>query len=470
MIFLNLSLNLGIAIGEGDTFGVHMQETFKENLVKNLLIKNVTTDGSTIGAQLIFTFGFEISNSVFTKNTYYGLLTGTGWIVPGDNEFGLTFPVGGNGVISDCRFDENHGLNGNLSNPENTFIFNFVSSISNNEVSNVIVSNCYVQNNSNNGLSYAANNDGTKNIKWVNCVITETQSVFEAANGLTFTNVRAVNIGDYPILPTHNITVENCTSTNHTSLNGSARGFSFGYVEGGHISNCNASGSSGNFNSIGFLIVGNNEARTSFLTFTNNTAERNGFGNQSISSGFAILSAVNDIVLKDNIANGNGVNVDSDFAYGTGILVQLNVNDELSNIYNINIDNCTCNGNSNGNSLAAGISILNPYNNFTIPPISNVAIENCVLKFNNGYGILIEDFGINGIVGVSVNETEIYQNEIGGLSNSPSSNTIFASRNMSYLNGLGGNYNGIPLNTIVEGTTSDFPNNPGMKNISIINA
>jgi hypothetical protein len=472
---LELSLNLGIAIGEGDTFGVHMQETFKENLVEELSVKNVTIDGSTIGLHMIFTFGFEILNCIFTRNTYYGFLNGTGWVVPGDNEFGLTFPVGGNGVISNCRSEENRGLNANLSNPGALFVFDFVSGLANYDVSNVTIDKCIIQDNSNDGYIIAADHDGSRNIKWTNSVITKTRSSFEPADGLHFSGSIAFTVGgctggDYPLLQGYNITVENCTSTDNKSFGSRSVGFLFAYVQGSHISGNNASGMSGNTSAAGFYVVGGLPGgRSSYITLVNNTAERNGSEGSGRAAGFLIENVSNDIVLKNNIANGNGTNSDFDFQYGAGILVRASNRDSLATIYNVDIDNCTCKGNGNGTDISAGITILNEVDDPPTDRIINVAIEKCVSKFNNGFGVLVSDFGPQAVAGVSVNETEIYQNTIGGLKN-VSFNTIFASRNMSYLNGLGGNYDGIPVTTIVVGTTNNFPDNPGMKNVSIVNA
>lgn len=97
-----------------------------------------------------------------------------------------------------------------------------------------------------------------------------------------------------------------------------------------------------------------------------------------------------------------------------------------------------------------------------IPPIENVAIEKCVSKFNNGYGVLLR----GNILGGSVNETEIYQNTLGGLIIDNTPNQVFVSRNTAYLNNII-NYQGLNPSIIEEGTVNNLPVNPGMKNISI---
>lgn len=464
---LNLSLNLGFAIGEGDTFGVHMQGTNKLNLVEQLSINNVTCDGSTIGCHIIFTFGFEILNSVFTKNTYYGLLHGTGWVVPGDGPLGLEFPVGGNGVITDCRFEGNHGLNADLANPGDEYVFDFVSGIANYDVSNVKIDRCLVDDNSNDGYIIAADHDAARNIKWTNSIVTGTRSIFEPADGLHFSGSIPLTVGDctgagYPLVQDFNITVANCTSTDGRSEESRAVGFLMAYVQGAHISNCNASGMSGGISSAGFNVVGGLPGgRTSAITLVNNTAERNGATGGGRSAGFLIEEVSDNIVLKDNIANNNGTG--PDLVSGAGFLIRLGPtdNDPASFIKNMDLDNCTAKGNGNGSELSGGFVIYNATTE-QITTIENIAIEKSVSKFNNGYGILID----GNIVGSSVNETEIYQNTLGGLVIRNNSNDVFTSRNVASLNNAN-NYTGIAPVNIVTGTVNALPPNPGFLNVSI---
>jgi len=485
---LKLSLTLGIAVGEGDTFGVHMQGTNKANLVEQFSLTDVTCDGATIGFHMIFTFGFEVLRSIFTKNTYYGFLHGTGWVVPGDDEFGLTFPVGGNGVITDCRFEGNHGLNSELSNPGDEGVFDFVSGIANYDVSNVKIDRCIVADNSNDGYIIAADHDAARNIKWTNSVVTGTRSIYEPADGLHFSGSVARSVGDcisidYPLVQDFNITVDNCTSTDNKSEQSRAIGFVVAYVQGCHISNCNSSGMVGGakpdipitpaalnrFQSTGFYIVGGLPGgRTSNITLINNTSERNGASGFGRSSGFTITNVTNDIVLKNNIANGNGLS--KDLLYGAGFLVESRpiIRTDPDNpinleafIKNIDLDNCTAKGNGNGSENSGGFVVLNIIPN-QIPPIENVAIEKCVSKFNNGYGVLLR----GNVLGGSVNETEIYQNTLGGLIIDNTPNQVFVSRNTAYLNNII-NYQGLNPSIIEEGTVNNLPVNPGMKNISI---
>lgn len=466
---LKLSLNLGIVVGEGDTFGVHMQGTNKLNLVEEFSLNDVTVDGSTIGMHMIFTFGFEITHSVFTRNTYYGLLHGTGWVVPGDGPFGLEFPVGGNGVINNCRFEKNYGLNLDLANPNDEYVFDFVSGIANYEVSNVAIDKCIVADNSNNGYIIAADHDASRNIKWTNSIITGTRSIFEPADGLHFSGSIPFTVGDctgmnYPLVQDFNITIDNCTSTDGISNESRAAGYVMAYVQGAHISNSNASGMVGGSQSAGFYVTGGLPGgRSSNITLVNNTAERNGADGNGRSAGFFIRNVSNDIVLKDNIANGNGNGLTLD--YGAGFLVEANIADPDAFIKNIDIDNCTAKGNGNGTENSGGIVILNIIDDqIQIPPIENVAVEKSVSKFNNGYGVLIK----GNVLGASVNETEIYQNALGGINivDNVDSESVFVSRNTAYQNNAN-NYNGVALANIVTGTANSLPANPGFLNVSI---
>ena len=464
---LKLSLNLGIAIGEGDTFGVHMQGTNKLNLVEEFSLMDVMVDGSTIGCHMIFTFGFEILRSIFTKNTYYGLLHGTGWAVPGEGPFGLEFPVGGNGVITDCRFEKNYGLNADLANPGDEYVFDFVSAVANYEVSNVAIDRCLVADNSNNGYIIAADHDAARNIKWTNSIITGTRSIYEPADGLHFSGSVPHTVGDctgmdYPLIQDFNITVTNCTATDGMSEESRAVGFVIAYVQGAHISNSNASGMVGGNQCAGFIILGGLPGgRTSNITLVNNTAERNGASGAGRAAGFFIRNVSDNIVLKDNIANGNGNGQNLD--YGAGFLVEANNGDSDAFIKNIDIDNCTAKGNGNGSEKSGGIVVLNITEEQT-PPITNVAIEKSVSKFNNGYGVLLN----GNILGASVNETEIYQNTLGGVNivDNVDPESVFVSRNTAYKNNAN-NYNGVALANIITGTANSLPANPGFLNVSI---
>lgn len=464
---LQLSLNLGIAIGEGDTFGVHMQGTNKANLVEELNLKNVTCDGSTIGCHMIFTFGFKITKSVFTKNTYYGLLDGTGWVVPGDGPSGLTFPVGGNGTITDCRFTGNKGLNLDLSNPGDLYVYDFVSGIANYEVSNVVIERCLVADNSNNGYIIAADHDAASNIKWNNCVITGTRSVDEPADGLHFSGSIPFTIGGctgagYPLIQGFNITVTNCTVTDGLSLGSRSVGFLFAYVQGAHVSNCNASGmNGGGAASGGFYVVGGLPGgRSSDITLINNTAERNCTTGAGRGGGFFIEAVSDNIVMKNNIANANGTSPDLTLAAGFFVrLSPTNINPEQF-VRNIEFDNCTANGNGNGTSNSGGFVILNESG---LPLISNVAIEKSVAKFNNGYGVLIN----GNVPGASINQSELYQNTLGGINIINNTNNVFVSRNTAYLNGVN-NYIGVNPSVIIQSDVNNLPTTPGFLNVSVL--
>lgn len=467
---LQLSLTLGIAVGEGDTFGVHMQGTNKSNLVEEFSLTDVTCDGATIGCHMIFTFGFEILRSVFTKNTYYGLLNGTGWVVPGNGPFGLEFPVGGNGVITDCKFEKNYGLNYDLANPGDLYVFDFVSGIANYEVSNVKIDRCLVADNSNNGYIIAADHDAARNIKWNDCVITGTRSIEEAADGLHFSGsvprtVGRCTGGGYPLVQCFDITVTNCTATDGRSEKDRAVGFLFAYVQGAHISNCNSSGMSGS-QSAGFFVVGGLPGgRSSAITLVNNTAERNGvIGGESertlLGAGFFIGRTVDNLIFKNNVANNNGTSSDLDI--GAGFLIADNIVNPLQVLNNIEFESCTANGNGNGSINSGGFVITNFSGEPQLQLIVNVAIEKSISKFNNGYGVLIN----GNIVGSSVNETELYQNTLGGINIINNPNQVFVSRNTAYLNNTN-NYNGVSPNVIVERTVNNLPENPGFKNVSI---
>ncbi|XWV25947.1 hypothetical protein QJ857_gp1133 [Tupanvirus soda lake] len=463
---INININLGIAVGEGDTVGLHMKNTNKTNLVNNLLIDGVVCDGSTIGCHIIFTFGIQVTNSNFTRNTFYGLIIGTGWFVPGDDQFGLEFPVAGDGVIKGCRFEKNYGNNIDLSNPEETYLFDFLSAIALYEVDNFKVTNNIVDDNYNSGYIIAADHDGSRNIEWTRSYITKTRSDFEPADGLHFSGSIPFAAGaclglDIPLIQDFNVTIKDCAIADSVSGGSRAAGVVLAYVQGAHISNTNASGMIGGSQSAGFYFIGGLPGgRTSGITCTRCTAEKNGVTGQGISVGFLILNVTNDVVLRDIIANNNATSPDLTIAAGIAV-ISTSVNPDAV-IENIDIDNVAVKGNGNGTNNSGGI-VIYKNNASADSTITNVAVQKSVVKFNNGVGILLN----GNIAGASFNENEVYQNTLGGIHIINNPNQVFVSRNVAYANDAS-NYIGVsPLN-IIEGTTAAIPSVTGFLNVSIL--
>lgn len=478
---LDLQYNLGLSVGEGDTFGYNMIDTYKENTVKNLSIKDCIFDGSTIGLQIIFTFGIELLYSICTRCTYYGCLIGSGWLIPGDDQFGLAFPTASNGVIRNCRFEENKAFNSTLINPGETEAFSFLSAIGIYEVTNFKVTNNLVADNFNDSYIIAADHDRTYNIEWTDSVITNTTSTLAyPVDGLHFSGSVPFTVGDclglsVPILQNYNITIKRCTVSNSFNSNAGslADGIVLAYVVGASVVDCHVSGISGGGQSAGYLVVGGLPGgRSSGITFDNCTAENcqgipgSGTGR---AAGFYLREVSDNLVLNNCVANKNGNT--PDLILSAGILIRINdapvplPYNPLRIVKNIDINNCITNGNGNGATNSGGIVVLYTGTQ-TVTNLENVAIQKSSSKFNNGAGILIKSNVPAPILGGSVNECEIYQNTRSGLEIVNNTAPLFASRNVAYANGSS-NYIGIPSINIIEGTTSALPHRPGFLNVSI---
>lgn len=460
---LDLRLNLGIAVGEGDTFGEHMRNTSKENLVTNLSITDVIVDGATIGIQIIFTFGMELLRSLLTRNTYYGVLIGTGWLVPGNDQNGLTFPTAANGIVKDCRFEHNYGFNVDLSNPEDTFVFDFVSALAFNEVTNYVVEDCIVHDNFNDGFIIAIDHDGSNNMVFRNTHITQTRSIFEPADALHFSGSIPFSIGpcvgvNYPLIQDFNISIDNCSGNGSSSQQGRASGILLAFAQGARVSNCTCIGNSGRF-SFGFVTLGQAPGGvTSAITFDNCVAERNGEIDGSIfGGGFCLTRSLTDCVVINNCVSNKNITASTNVT-GGGILVLYDRNPLPNAFRNIDIDKCVVKCNGNGTVETGGIIILN---DVATQNLVNVAIQKSSVKFNNGDGIFI---GPN-VVGASINETEIYQNTLNGIDISTANNPVFVSRNVAFANNV--NYKGVNPANILVGTVNNLPANVGMLNVSI---
>lgn len=467
----SMIVNLGIAVGEGDITGVHMQNTSTTNLVKNLTISKSVIKGSFVGLQTIFTFGMLISENLFTENTFIGFIAGPIALLPGDGEAGIVFPTAGDAVIDSCRYIGNRAKNGELANPADTFFFAFIAGSEFSQVINFSVKNCFYSDNENDDFIIAADHDRAQNVKWENCIVARTRSDFGAVLGLHMSGSIPFVFGssgsvdcfpqDFPLFQDINNTFKNCTVFD-TVTNGAfiSWGFSLSYAVASHVSNCNVSGTAGNGGrTFGFLVEGDIPGGLSnAVTLENCTAENNGIkaGPTSAAGGFCVDYGISNVVLKNLVANNNGT--DPETIATAGIMIDGRASEDALVSRNIDVDNCTAIGNGNGVN-GAGIYIRNRDPEFT--QIFNCAIQNSKSKFNNGDGIRVE----NAVIGASVNSNEVYQNTGAGINISNVPTPVFVSRNVAYANSP--NYIGVPPANIVEGTTAALPPTVGFLNASI---
>jgi len=423
---INYPLCLGIAIGEGDTGHLAMKNTDRINTVSGVVLTHVVCRKATIGCQMVFTEGIDIQNSNFIENTYYGLLCGYSWLIrglPGK----VAFPCASNGKINNCRFDNNKGLNENLSNPGNLYVFDFVSGIGLYGCQNFTVENSSCDDNSNNGYILAADHDGSHNCVWKNCTFIRNRSENSTCDGLHFSGSVPRTIsscqGDLlPLSPCINISVSYCFSSDNSGLSGN--GFVMAYCNGFKMKNCVSIGNTSN----GFRIIGSLPSGEIYgVALEDCTAENNG-GRENISSGIYIQGVGKNVVIKNCILNGNmGQN------FSAGIIGN-------GKIENVDITGCIVNGNG------SGILMKN---------IEKLVLENNKSNFNTGDGIDVEK--INGCV---IKNNCVDFNKIGIKVDG----SYLVAGNVAY--GNKSNYSGV--NNVVTVDFENLPSSIGMKNISVL--
>ncbi|ARF12687.1 hypothetical protein Klosneuvirus_16_6 [Klosneuvirus KNV1] len=471
---INFPMCINIVVGEGDTGHLSMKGTNKFNLVKNLTIKNIISKRATIGCHIAFTFGIKIDNSTFTENTYYGFLCGYSWFIPGEVEGTITFPVAGDGVITNSHFDRNVGRNGSLSNPSDLFNLAFVSGISLYGCRNFNVENCTVNENFNDDYILAVDHDACNNITWKNCTTNHNVSEFFVCGGfhfsgsVPFTLSECIGPEQVPLLQDFNNLVENCVS-NDNKGGFVADGFTAAYCQGIRFKNCTASGNSitpDGRNSTGFFAVGDlpggeNDA----VIFENYVAQqtgKDGFG--TVNAGFFIQDIQTNVIIKDCIANSNK----NDSQYAGGIVL-LTTRAQETFLGNVTIQNCITNGNGSDTGLVSG-GIVVVRRAEDIPselpeaaPIYNIIIEKSLSSFNHGDGIV--SFGnVEGLI-IKQNQTDL--NTVSGISVIDNTFPVLVAGNISYANP--DNYVGVSGSVIIECDPITLPSAVGLMNVSINN-
>uniref|UniRef100_A0A6C0CAX0 Right handed beta helix domain-containing protein n=1 Tax=viral metagenome TaxID=1070528 RepID=A0A6C0CAX0_9ZZZZ len=169
-----LQMNGGIIIGEGDKYAVYMQGTDRQNKVHNIRLKNVQIFNAMVGCQIVFAKGIQVLNCHVMRNTFYGMVFGHVWLVLDDDNKQI-FPTAEDILVDRSRFDGNVGVisGERLSNPVNTYFFEFLSAIAHNGAKNAIITNSTVKNNRFTYRITAANHDGSENITWEKCYLAD---------------------------------------------------------------------------------------------------------------------------------------------------------------------------------------------------------------------------------------------------------------------------------------------------------
>ncbi len=467
----------GIYVGEGEPVGLAFNGTNKNNQVKNLVVNNVNALRCMFGAQIVMTFGMQIDNSMFAENTSNGLVLGNFLPIAGDEPNTFEFPVGSDGVVTNCRFDRNVGDNAGITNPTTGDVagfFQFMSAIQINEVQNFTFENCSCDDNFSTTPILVSNHDGAHNIIWKNCTFNGNASTGGQCDGFHFSGSipegagKCVGIGEQPFVQDDDVVVENCVSLNNHGFT-SGTGFRFVFVNGGRISDCNASGNfgagNGGFSSQGFGVEGAEPGgQSNAITFLRCTAERNGTeGFQAAGAGFAVRSDTFNVVFRDCVAVSNGNTAGTVSGQGSGFIINSTGGQPLTSITNnILFDNCVAlsNGFSDQTGPSGGIVIRALT---TRPPVSDVIVQNSTLAYNENGLIVSQD-----ITGLVVKNNEADQNRLVGFNLAAVTSPKFVTKNIAY-NNLVNNYTGVPPANIVTASSVNLPDGTtvGFKNLSV---
>ncbi len=479
----------GICVGEGGTEDISFAGTSRENLVRNILIQNVTAMRTHFGLYVIFTFGLELYNSDFTENTSSPVLFGSAWPVF-DEEDNMVFPLAANGVIRNCHVYNNTGLNVDLerpfdvrtdpNNPEPTYWYDQMICFVFWECSDYVIEDCTFHDNYSNGFYITGcDHDGAHNMVYRNCSSMRNKGEEGTCDGFHMSGSGPASLGplingkEYPYLQNVNCSWENCSSFDNIG-GGSTRGFNLTWANGVSYTDCKAHGNnSTNGRTSGFSLIGNfNETADESgnrVSYIRCSATNNGglYKSRTGSAGFAILKDSENVIIRDCIANGNGTAGSSRSA--SGILIDPFAAADVPGqdfIRNIVVENCIINGNGNASVPKTGGIIVTKSTSSTVN-VDKILLQKNTLTYNTGAGI-----GVYGnVTGVVIKANEADQNTGIGFDVSQDPNPTLVAMNVAYSNNGGthaGNYAGVNANAIIQCDQNTLPDNVGAKNLSVI--
>lgn len=475
-----MAIQFGIAIGEGDIEGLIYAGTDKNNIVRNLIIDNVTCLKTMFACKMVMTFEFRVTNCSFNENTSAGLFIGPRFPIASDLPNTLLYPVVSDGYIANCHFDRNFRDAPGYVVPSTISPFNGLNAIELSACTNIILEDCTTNNNTNRQILLAVDHDGASNIIWRRHTSSGNRSLASNCDGFHLSGSFALSFGccsgltGQTLQQDVNILLEKVVSTNNGA--GRSNGFNLVYVVNARIEDCD---STGNFSTDstdpvganGFSIVGEFPGGTiDQLTFLRCTAQGNGSKDVGIlGSGFRVRSSVSNLIFKSCIANGNGIN--SVNATASGFRIDPNFFGQTPN-KNILFEKCIAIGNGlegqnperNGGFLFV-TDIVYPPNIF---PYHNITVQNCKSNFNiNG----LKAFTTSGtqiieLVGLVVMNSTFNQNFNYGIDIASVQSQKLIAGNIAYNNGLA-NYNGVPPGTIINTSSDVLVDSYGLKNVSI---
>lgn len=459
-----LRLNYGICIGEGDTGSIVFAGTSRANLVKNVILRNSTIKGSTIGVQMIFTCEITVSDCLVIENTYYGALFGTSWVVLNDAGTEVLFPLVWNGVVQRSRFDKNKGLNFDLANPADLFVFDFLSGLSFYGAQTFEVDSCTTHENFNNGFILAVDHDGSHSMTWSNHSSKRNQSTLEICDGWHHSGSVANTIGPclgqaFPFATNQNLVLRNSVSCENLGIS-SCNGFRFAFPLGVSVTNCVAMGNISEGLASGFRAQGGlpgGEGKD--IVFDGCVSQRNNGGPGQPVAGFILHEVLSNVVMRGCVAQNNAT-TDVAASLAGGVVITARAG---AGVDNVTIENCTITANGHPSAvfgLAGGIVVFG-----TDPTlaVTNLLVQNNTIAFNNGKGY-VHTGVVSGVI-LRGNKFDLNKDIGVDISGTPSPTLVMT--NVAY-NNTGANYAGVPPAVIISTTTSTLPNQVGAQNLDIL--
>jgi len=408
----NLEMNGGIIVGEGDMYAVYMQNTDRNNKVKNIKLSNVQIFNAMIGCQMVFTDQIHIDNCQIMHNTYYGMLFGYVWLIL-DSQNKQVFPITTDVLVENSQFNENVGrvTGERLSNPNNTYNFEFLSAIASNGAKNVTIKNCNIKNNQFTYYIIAADHDGSENVTWENCDFSGNSGTdlnFSRCDGLNFSGSIPRTLGA-ALNPPINLPYQNATNI--------------------VVNNCKILGTNAAIASGLEIAYGRN------ITIKNLTVE--GINAKNLSRGIIITGA------GDNGENGFSKKCVLENCVTNGNLIGISIEKYSENVV---INNCTSNSNNS--------------DGFIIHAVRNIIIKKC-----NATNNLVKGISVDGASKISLLNNTVTENNSVGISIVNAIDNILVAKNISY--GHEYNYVGVSADNIIESGYGSLPQNVGLKNVSI---
>lgn len=478
---LTLTFPVGIIIGEGDTGYIAFAKTDRRNTSNKFIIRNVVTEKTVIGLHIVFATRFVLEDNLYTECSYYGKLIGPSWLVTetSDPRSPVVFPVASDYIVRNCRADANEGPFEELSNPGETFNFDFLSGMGYYETQNGRIYNSSSSNNKSITTLLAANHDGSRGMYWENCTITNnlsTNSVcdgFHFSGSIPFTIRRCLGVS-IPLQRNYNNHIKNIISTGNRGKT-QATNFTFAYCEFLNVDNCVSQGAQSNGGiAYGFYIVGSGGIQggdNNNIILKNCITQGNGNVTAIGGAGIAIDTPSASIVIENTVINGNGISSGTN-SIAAGIFIRARRGALVVDLTTLGVDKVIMRNNTitnNGSlraTLSGGIVVLR--NELARRPdlaIKNLNIIDSVIAYNIGDGIRID----GNITGVVIKNNQLDQNTGVGVNIVNNTNPIFVAKNIAYGNTLG-NYSNNLASTVIEGTTTSLPDTVGLKNVSIRSA